>query len=80
MKYTALALLTALVLPSCSSTGEIDQAKVNALGQLAIGYAVSSGKLTPQDAALIYQAGEIIFPKAPVVVVETTPPLATPQK
>lgn len=65
----SLAAVSLTALPACSSTGGIDKNQVGQITDLALTYAVASGKITPSDAALVRQAKEIVLPSDPAPVV-----------
>jgi hypothetical protein len=61
----------ALCLPSCQSGGQIDEARLARIGDVALAYAERTGKISPEDAALAREAGKLVLTPAPVPVAET---------
>jgi uncharacterized lipoprotein len=71
MKKTILILAAICGLSSCSTPERTAQA--SAIADLALTYAVASGKITPEDAALVRSAKTIVLPaEAPAVDVTST--------
>lgn len=64
MKY--LLLLTLAALASCATPE--DNARLRAIGDLALTYAESRGAISASDAAAAREAGKIILSDAPVPV------------
>lgn len=71
MKSTTSLLFASIILTLCSCQNPADNARLGALTGLAISFAESRGKLSPQDAAAIRAAQTIILPPAAV----ESPPL-----
>lgn len=69
MKITLLAL-ACLILPSCNNLTPAQIAQANAIGNLALTYAESKGKITAEDAALVREAGKIVL--TPTTTVEVS--------
>lgn len=59
-----LFLIPAFALASCSTPAQ--NAKLAAIGNLALSYAESKGAITPADAALVREAGVVALTPAPV--------------
>jgi len=55
----------ALCLPSCQSGGQIDEARLARIGDVALTVAEKSGKISPEDAALAREAGTLVLTPAP---------------
>lgn len=69
----ALLPITLLCLASCSTPEQ--NAKLAAISSIAISYAEAKGAITPQDAALVREAGKVLLtpaPEEPVVLGERT--------
>ncbi len=62
---TILCLLLSLNLVSCATDGKIDQERASRLVDIALDYAVRTGKVTPSDAALVREVGTIVLEKTP---------------
>ena len=82
MKTRSIALLSilgfhaaffaiALCLPSCQSGGQIDEARLARIGDVALAYAERTGKISPEDAALAREAGKLLLTPAQAPVAET---------
>lgn len=67
MKY--LLFLPILALCSCSTPAQ--NAKLAAIGNLALSYAEAKGAITPADAALVREAGVIALAPEPVTTLPT---------
>jgi hypothetical protein len=65
MKHFILLSLAALSLSSCTTDGKLDKQKASAIADLALNYAVASGKVTPSDAALVREVGTIVLSEQP---------------
>jgi hypothetical protein len=65
MKYI-LPILAALSLCSCQTADQ--NAKLAAISNIALTYAEAKGAITPEDAALVREAGKVLL----------TPPVAEP--
>ncbi len=61
----------ALCLPSCQSGGQIDEARLARIGNIALAVAEKSGKISPEDAALAREAGKLVLSPASAPVAET---------
>lgn len=70
LHLTLLALASALCLPACQSTEGLDKERLARIGNVALTVAESSGKITPEEAALARQAGMILLdqPEGPATV------------
>lgn len=68
----ALAALAIACLPACQTPAQ--NAKLAAIGDLALAYAEANGKITPEDAALAREVGKLVVTNdgAPVVLGEVT--------
>lgn len=66
-----IGIHAAAILPSCTTDGKIDHAKAATVVDLALNYAVKTGKVTPGDAALVREVGTIVLDQsaAPVVTI-----------
>jgi hypothetical protein len=61
----AALFAAALCLPSCKSNGKIDEARLARIGDIALAYAESKGKISPEDAALAREAGKVLLTPSP---------------
>lgn len=76
MKLLLLTPLLCLTLGSCTSDGKLDQERASRVVDLALSYAVATGRVSPSDAALVREVGTIVLdqpaqptgPAAPVTV------------
>lgn len=72
-RLAILALIPCFAV-SCATSGGVDKAKLQAIGDLALSYAEASGKITPRDAAAAREAGKLLLSDQPApVVVEAAP-------
>ena len=69
--FHAVFFAIALCLPSCQSGGQIDEARLARIGDIALTVAEKSGKISPEDAALAREAGKLVLSGSPAPVAET---------
>lgn len=72
MKYLLIPILSCSLI-SCQTPDQ--NAKLAAISSIAISYAEAKGAITPQDAALVREAGKVLLeptPSIPEVVVTAT--------
>jgi len=60
-----------LTITSCQSGGQIDEARLARIGDVALAYAERTGKISPEDAALAREAGKLVLTPAQAPVAET---------
>lgn len=70
----AICAAASVNLASCTTDGKLDQAKASAITNLALDYAVRTGKVSPSDAALVREVGTIVLTPA----TETPPVVEAP--
>jgi hypothetical protein len=66
----AIALLAACCITSCAT--QADTERLQRIGDTALLYAERTGKITPEDAALAREVGQLLVTKEPAAVVVTS--------
>lgn len=67
---TTLTILAACCLASCAT--QPDTERLQRVGDIALLYAERTGKITPEDAALAREAGQLLLSKEQPAAVDVT--------
>lgn len=70
MKTTILTLLAACCITPCSTPADTE--RLQRVGDIALSYAERTGKISPEDAALAREAGQLLISKGQPAAVATS--------